>query len=270
LVSNLSAATNAMIPVVVNREKPVVLMASLTSLSALTTASQYVFRYFLSSEDEVKRMTAYLRQNQIAEIGLAYLNDDFGKDAVALFKASFSGKILHEETYAPDDKDFKALSAKVRDLEHLYLLGFGPTYGLLIKQLRENGYKGRIYAFSSLGAANVLAVAGEAATGAVFTGASFNPTDPVTEAEKMFIQSYKGKFEKLPDHYAAYGYDIGVMLLKVASGKSKSPEQLKNDLLSLGQFEGVFGKTSVDKTGDFHFDVKLYEVLTGGQTRRIP
>lgn len=264
IVSNLSAVTNAIIPIIVNMEKPIVMMASLTSMSDVTAGSPYIFRYFLSSQDEVRRMTSYFKQKAIDKIGVLYLNDDFGKDAFHLLKKLFTGQILHEDTYTPLDKDFKSITAKVKDLDHLYIIGYGPTYGLLVKQLREFGYKGKIYAYSSLSSPVVLNIAGDTAKGVIFTGTTFNPKSPSTNKENNFVKLYERKYNKLPDHYAAYGYDIGIILAKISKTEAASSEQIKNEILSLRDFSGVFGKTTIDDSGDFHFDVKLYQVLQDG------
>ena len=81
-------------------EKPVVMMASLTSMSDVTAGSPYIFRYFLSSQDEVRRMTSYFKQKAIDKIGVLYINDDFGKDAFHLLKKLFKGHITTLLTYS--------------------------------------------------------------------------------------------------------------------------------------------------------------------------
>ena len=265
IVTNLSSVTNAVMPILLNSQKPVVLMASLTSQSDLTSQSPYVFRYFLSSQDEVKAMTSYFKKAAIDNIGVLYLNDDFGEDAVNVLKKLFDGEIVYEDTFTSSQKDFKSIIAKVKSLEHLYIIGYGPNYGLLVKQLREFGYKGRIYAFSSLNSPIVLNTAGDAARGVVFTGTTFDPGSPSNDVADSFVQSYKNRYNKLPDHYAAYGYDIGAILANLAKTTAAKPEQLKAELLSLGHFTGVFGETTIDGSGDFHFEVRLYQVSDDGK-----
>ena len=268
IVTNLSSVTNAIIPILLNSQKPVVLMASLTSQSDLTSRSPYVFRYFLSSQDEVKAMTSYFKKAAIDNIGVLYLNDDFGEDAVNVLKKLFDGEIVYEDTFTLSQKDFKSIIAKVKSLEYLYIIGYGPNYGLLVKQLREFGYKGKIYAFSSLNSPIVLNTAGDAARGVIFTGTTFDPGSPSNDVADSFVRSYKNRYNKLPDHYAAYGYDIGAILAKLATTTPAEPEQLKAELLSLGHFTGVFGETTIDDSGDFHFEVMLYQISDDGKIGR--
>ena len=135
--------------------------------------------------------------------------------------------------------------------------------------MREFGYHGKLYAFSGVISPVVLNAAGDAANGILFTGTTFNPRNPRIKAEETFVQRYKQKFNKLPDHYAGYGYDTGILLTQILKENVLTPEQIKDKLLSISEFSGVFGKSTIDKSGDFHFDVKVYEVLPNGEAELV-
>jgi len=265
IITTLSSVTNAVMPILTRTHRPILLLASITSKSDITTYSSNFFRYFLSSADEVNAMVDYFKKNDIDNIGVLHLNDDFGEDAVNVLKKLFDGKIVYEDTFTASQKDFKNITAKIRTLKDLYIIGYGPTYGLLTKQIRESGYKGRIYAFSSFNSPIVLDTAGEAAKGVIFSGTTFNPETPSNDLAKAFVRSYKNKYNGLPDHYAAYGYDIGTILAMLPETYSQRSEHLKTALLSMKHFNGVFGKTTIDSSGDFHFKVKLYKVSYDGK-----
>lgn len=73
-----------------------------------------------------------------------------------------------------------------------------------LNQLRQAGYTGQAVATSVQGAGNI-APAGDAAKGLVYpTDFSYAQTDPKAVA---FAKAYQAKFNKLPDNYAAEGYD---------------------------------------------------------------
>ena len=269
LITNLSSVTNAVIPIVTDHKPPLLLLASLTSLSGVTNNSQYVFRYFLPSIDEVNKMLSYFQDNNINQLGVIYINDTFGKDAVNLLMAEYGKAIVLKESFSPRQIDFKDIIAKFKDLSNIYIIGYGPTYGNLIEQLREYGYKGNLYGFSGIASPSVLNKAGQAAEGIIFTGTSFNPQNPITNIEKEFVKTYEEHFNKLPDHYAGYGYDIGMIITKVISSSNMSTKNIKDSLLALSLFDGVIGHSSIDQSGDFHFDVKLYVVDTARNIRPL-
>ncbi len=86
-----------------------------------------------------------------------------------------------------------------------------------LNQLRQAGYTGQAVATSVQGAGNI-APAGDAAKGLVYpTDFSYAQTDPKAVA---FAKAYQAKFNKLPDNYAAEGYDS---IWWIARGGSRPP-----------------------------------------------
>ena len=116
-----------------------------------------------------------------------------------------------------------------------------PQAVTFLTQLRQAGYTGQVIGASMHGGGNI-AEAGEHGVGVIY------PTDfsPAQEDEraKQFVAAYQQKFGKLPDVYAADGYDAVWWIARAikASG-SATREGIKDGLKKVAAegFEGVRG-----------------------------
>jgi branched-chain amino acid transport system substrate-binding protein len=275
IVATLSSVTNSILPFIKNDN--ILLMTSVVSKSDLPRASDAVFRYFLSSIDETNAMVSYFKKKNINSIGLLYIDDEFGQDALNVFKNSFDGNINVIESFSAQQKDFrpiinKIIASKVKDT---YIIGYGSLYSILIKQFKEAGYQGQLYAFSGFGTPVVLSSVGKAGEGVIFTGPIFQPVAGILTAEgSSFIKTYKEKYNEIPDHYAAYGYDMAKLILTVIHGLKEdnlalNVKNLIDKMKSIKEFDGVFGKTTQDIYGDFHFSVNIYKLTEDGKIIKV-
>ncbi|MHA1843822.1 MAG: penicillin-binding protein activator, partial [Promethearchaeota archaeon] len=263
IVPTLTSVTNAILPL--NEQNPKVLIGSIISGSDMPDKSKWLFRYFLSTNDEVEAMLGYFRENGIKEMGVLYVNDDYGLDAKQTFINQFQGKILLEESYDKNSSDFKNLVPKIKNITNLYILGYGQSYGILVKQLRTFGYDGRIFCFSSFSTPVVLESAGEFAQGIVFTATKYSER-PRSEKIQEFYDSYLKTYSKDPDHYSLYGYDIAKLVIKtieeiIGQNIEMNNNNIRNTIIDFGIYDGLFGKTEIKENGDFKFqEIKLFKV----------
>ena len=270
VISVLSSVTDAILPFFKN-DSSRLLIATITSKSGLPGFSSSVYRYFLSSEDEVKSVVNYLEKNEIKKIGVFYVNDDFGEDAYKIFKRKYDGEILISEEFSTNEKDFRASISKFLNLDitNIYLIGYGQWYVSVVKQLKELNFQGRIFAFSGFGSPVVLNSLKEVAQNVLFSGPLFQPSGGMlTEYAAGFVDAYEKRYGKKPDHYSAYGFDIGILISNLVRDFYKENkslgtfdiEKFREFVSSRKAFIGVFGETRQDKLGDFHFKVKIFKI----------
>jgi branched-chain amino acid transport system substrate-binding protein len=267
VIPAITSVTNAILPLV--KESPRVLIGTVLSGSDMPDKSDWLFRYFLSTPDEVNNVVQYLKKNPVKDIGVFYVNDDFGLDAKNVFRANFSGNVLFEEAYDKNASDFKNLVPKSLKASALYVLGYGASYGTFVKQLRVYGYQGVIFCFSSFATPVALKEAGDYGEGVVFTGTVYSsPTgNPLLEE---FKTKYQGKFGKAPDHYSVYGYDITNIVLRAItevhqSGGIADPASVKETILGWGRYSGLLGETVIKPNKDFVFqNIKLFRLGKNG------
>ena len=136
------------------------------------------------------------------------------------------------------------------------MVGIGKSLGLVVKQLRENGYKGEILGDATLNLPDVKTTAGAALNGAYFVDFGFNNQSafPKTVA---FTNNFQKKFKDAPQTLSAISYDA-MQLLFDAVEKEKSFDQAKliQHLNNQSNFEGVFGAVNI-KNFDIIYPMSL-------------
>jgi len=130
-------------------------------------AYRYIFRHSQNAEWEAQQiMKDIMKSKHIKNIYVFYLNDEYGKSFVEALKSSFGTRLsLFLNPYETESINFRNLIQKSRVLSSpesesvVITVGVGKPMGLLIKTLREQGYRGKIYAamgYIATGARNVL------------------------------------------------------------------------------------------------------------------
>ncbi len=267
LIGTVAAVAQSIVPVLKEKNDRI-LITSIVSSSNFTSQSDHLYRYFMSTPDEVDALLTYFNENSIKDVSVLYVNNEFGVDAYNYFKSNFKGSIPVNEAYDAAEKDFKNYVPKFRSSRHLYVIGLGASYGLCVSKIREYGYKGAVYAFSGFGAPLSTKEAGSAKENVIYTGSSF-ASDSLSVAVNEFKTAYKSTYSVDADHYAGYGFDLGNMLINmITEMKAKkmdlTVENFKITLDAMKSYVGVCGSSNQDSNGDFKFkNVRLYQFKNG-------
>ncbi len=272
IVPTLTSIANAVIPLV--SENPRVLLGTVISGSDMPDKSEWLFRYFLSTPDEVAAMVRYMDFAGIGNVGVYYVNDDYGLDAAKQFRSSFGGKIAFEESFDKSTTDFKNLVPKATGAQAVYVLAYGTSYGTFVRQLREFGYKGKILCFSSFGTPVAIKQAGTYADGVIFTGTALNAAG-ASAAIDSFAARYEREYGRAPDHYSLYGHDIASIIMRAdselsASRQEVTPVSVRQTILGWKEYTGLFGRTTIARNKDFKFqDVRLFTTDKNGAVAQL-
>jgi branched-chain amino acid transport system substrate-binding protein len=195
-------------------------------------------------------------------IGGDYLADRWGDSNIAIVHdTSTYGKGLAEEVrkrlnqrgvsevlftaYAPGAMDFSDLldQLSAASVEVLYVGGYSPEAGLIIRQARDRKYSVQLVAGDSLSTGEFWLVAGPAGEGALFTSFS-DPTHEPGAAEIM------GRLQGQPNARALYNY-AAVQLWAQAVEKAGTVEpKAVAAALDANQFDTVLGTIGFDDKGD--------------------
>ena len=182
----------------------------------------------------------------------------YGKGIADLFHAraeELKLAILGHEGIDAQAQEFKPLMTKIKS-QGPQLIYFGGTTqtkaGQLVKDMLAVGLDAKFMCpdgcfedafIESAGAANL-----EGRALITFGGL---PAEKLTGKGKTFVEKYQKQFGKLPEAYAAYGYECGkVALAAIAKAGKKDREAVRAAGVSLKNFDGVLGKWSFDKNGD--------------------
>ena len=197
----------------------------------------------------------------------AMLNDKqaFGQGVTEVAKATVEkagGSVTSYGGVEPKDVDYSAVLTKIIKTENadaiLYCTNFNTSAGLMVKQIRQLGYKKPVIGCDGWFDPGMVKAAGAAANHVSDAEAVYFTfqAPPYVGAEapdpvKQFAAKYKAKYGSDPNGYEVYGYDIGNI---VASAIQKSGGTDKQKILDVLHKQGIPGvlipEYKFDENGD--------------------
>jgi branched-chain amino acid transport system substrate-binding protein len=264
-VANSSVAL-AIIPLV-NSDR-LLFVSGGASSPKLSGASKYFFRTWPSDLAEAIAMAQYaINRLSQSRIAILYINNEYGVGLRDPFKKEVEargGSIVAEETFAQEATDFRTqlLAVERAHPQAIYLVGNPREMARCLKQASELGVKAHFLSTSAFVDNEVLRIAGSAATGVLFTDASFDPNSPYPETQR-FISDFKAKYHKDPGMLAVTGYD-SLQVLVYALDQGGDAEKEVAAIRSLHAFPGAAGPINFDANGDVSRPVRI-STVAGGQ-----
>jgi len=176
---------------------------------------------------------------------------DYAKGLAQYFKKTFEekgGKILTEEGFVKDDRDFKAVLTKIKGLnpDFIYVPGYYQEVAPLIKQARDLGITCTIGGCDGWVSDDLVKVAGAANLNNTYLTTDFTAEDKDAKVVK-FVDDFKAKYNKVPNSFNALGYDSVQMLAQaIKDAGEANPEKIKDALSKIKDFVGVTGKMTID------------------------
>ncbi len=185
---------------------------------------------------------------------------DYGKGLATVVSDTLGSAVIGNDRVATGQTDFSATVTKVTGsgADAVFYGGYYAEAGLLVKQLRQAGYKGLF--MSGDGAedpAFVKAAGAQAAEGAILTA-------PAGPAPADFNTKYKAVNNADAGLYSTQAYDAAnIFLAGIGAGKS-SPADM-NDFIGSYTGDGVSGPIAFDDKGDIKTSVIYAYAVKGGK-----
>src|SRR3984893_10169603 len=218
----------------------------------VTEIGDYIFRVCFIDEFQGRVMARFALENLKAKKA-ALLTDtkqDYSVGLTGFFKETFvngAGSVVRGQSYSSGDTDFRAqlTSIKAAGPDVVFLPGYYPEVGIILKQARQLGIIVPFIGCEAWDSPTLLQVAGKAADGCYFSN-QFSADDP-SAAVQEFTRVYREKFGNLPDNVAALGYDAAnVVLDAVKRAGSISPSAVRDAIAQTKDFAGVSGQITID------------------------
>ena len=190
-------------------------------------------------------------------------SSDYAKGLAEYFKKTFEadgGTILTEEGFVKDDRDFKATLTKIKtkNPDFIYVPGYYQEVAPLLKQARELGITIPIGGGDGWDSPDMLKVAGPAALNNSFFTNHYSSQDKDPKIVS-FVDTFKAKYNKEPDAFAALGYDsVQILAQAIKDAGEADPVKIKDALANIKDFEGITGKMTIDEQ---HNPVKAGVIL---------
>ncbi len=243
---------------------------SVTGASGVPVTAQgnpYVFRVRASDNLVSKALIAYAKDTlKTDKIAIHYINDDFGKagmERVVKGMTELNLKPVAVESHNAGDKDFTAQLAKIGQAgaQVMVMWSHDTESALVVRQARQLYPQLKIIGTTSLSEPSFLKLAGDAADGVVSAN-DFVPSVP-NERVQAFVKKYQGKYNMLPEIWAAAYYDATQLSARaiIAAG-STDPDKIRQGFLGL-RYTGVLADFRFEQNGDGNHQIHIVENAKG-------
>lgn len=236
---------------------------------AITDGSTpYVYRISLTDTTQAEHLAEYaygvMGKRKVA---ILYTSNDFGvgisTDFSRVFKEKGGEVVASEAFHEGQSIDFNPQLTKIKNSnpDLLFIVGYYVETALIAQQAQTVGLDIQMLGTDGISSEELIKLGGSAVEGIAFTG-FFHPEVKFTGTEE-FVKSFKEKYNKEPDTYAALAYDSAKVILKSIAEKGATREGIKSYLDELQEFPGVAGPISFDEKNDVKRGIIILEVRDG-------
>lgn len=239
----------------------------------LTTYGDNYFRVCFTDPLQGKTMATFAVDNLEAKTAAVLYNvsNDYSDGLSRAFQEQAEAKgltILAVESYAEQDKDFKAQLTTIAGLKPdvLFIPEYYGKVSLIANQAKEVGCEAVLLGADGWdGVMQALdASAADVVEGAYFCNHySAEDQNPIVQ---NFIKNYEETYKETPNAFAALGYDAAYILADAIERAGSTDRQAIIDALAATEYEGVTGKITFDEVGDPIKSLTIIKIVDGKYT----
>ncbi|MEN3287155.1 MAG: branched-chain amino acid transport system substrate-binding protein, partial [Bradyrhizobium sp.] len=215
---------------------------------------------------------AYIAKNYKGK-NIAILNDKttYGKGIADETKKALNAAGVTEklyESYNKGDKDFNAIVSRLKrdSIDLVYVGGYHPEAGLILRQMRDQGLKTILMAGDSLADKEYASITGPAGQGTLFT---FGPDPRKKPSAAAIVEKFKAKNVD-PEGYTLYTYAAMQVWSQAVKKAGTTDAKKVMDTIKAGSWDTVIGKLEYDAKGDIkQLDYVVYKWDASGNYAEI-
>lgn len=262
-----TAEALAMVEVADQRDR--VLLSPSASSPQLTGLSTNFFRVFPSDFEEGTKMGYFAIQTLgVDEVVIAAAESQYAKGIQQVFAQEIErngGTVTEVIEYPPNTDDLGGVIERIMTLspEAVYLADYAPNLERLVSGLEDRGYQGTILSTSSIATPEFVESVGAAANGVLFTQSNYDIQSD-EERIQQFVARFREQYDKVPDLYAAHGYDaMRIYGRALIEGGGRRPSNFWQGMRGITSFPGVTGPIQFDEQGDVQKFPRVYVIRNG-------
>ncbi len=278
----------------------VAMLVPFAHAQGIPETSPYVFRNSLTNQAQGAYLARYAVESLgLKRFAILYPDDSYGNDLKTVLAhnvEALGGQVLQSVAYDPKANDFSepiralggiadeelkqlnpnhdeegpaltsplpvAQTAPPIEYDALFIPGYFNKVGLLAPQLAFYNVTGvTLLGANGWNSPELVTIGEHYVEGAVFVDGFF--ADSPHQAVKTFVENFRLTFGTEPDILAAQAYDAAGLVLKVLREGASSREQLREGLLTIQNYPGASGTTTITPTGEASKDLFLLMVRRG-------
>jgi ABC-type branched-subunit amino acid transport system substrate-binding protein len=202
-------------------------------------------------DTEARCLIPYLRSQEVNTMAIVSHSAVWGETiGTALEKLAprYGIQVTTRVRVPMDQLDFRSVIVRLlsKRPQVVFVHSGEASEGAFIKQLREAGYTGRVYAASTFEGPEVVKTGGAALDGVWYTYPSSSAVSDTLYVD--FVKEYKARYGLDPNNDAAIAYDLALLLdLAISRCGASDRNCLLKYFAELGRFQGVGGTLVIDK-----------------------
>lgn len=238
----------------VYEEEGIVMISAASTNPALTEEGGWNVHRVCGRDDAQGKVAGAFLAQKYAGKKVAILHDKspYGKGLADETKKSMNAAGLTEVMYEAinaGEKDYGSIVTKLKDaqVDAVYLGGYHPEGGLILRQMREQGVPAQMVMGDSVNTLEFWAITGDAGENMIFT---FAPDPQKFESAKAVVDRMKAA-GKNPEGYTLYAYGALQTWAQAAAATGGTDSKKIAEWLRAGnEVDTVIGKLKLDGKGD--------------------
>jgi branched-chain amino acid transport system substrate-binding protein len=249
-----------------------------TAQRITTQGNKWVFRSAVPDTKLVGDLVEFLHEKfpNLKKFAFLYVNDDFGRGGFDAFKLAgqrYGFEVVADERYTRGDLDFTAQLGRIKASPAQAVVEWSRyTEGALIgKQYGQTGLTLPRFGSDGFASPKYIELGGPGVNGVYYTTHFSVATSEDIPAARAFIEKYRKMFGKVPDAYAAEGYDAAVLAIGAIEKGGETRAGIR-DALAKESIDSVRGPFKFDEKGDPLLVTHVVKIDGGKETnaRNIP
>ncbi|MFG1687724.1 branched-chain amino acid ABC transporter substrate-binding protein [Nonomuraea sp. NPDC049269] len=220
-----SGATLPTLPIFGKANIPMIIPAA-NSQELVDQKLNHVFMINGTGSQQAEAAQKWIAKQGGRRVALMHDNTSYSKDIALRTQSSLGAAAVTLEAVTPKESDYSANITNVlaKKPDFVYWTGYFQEGGLIVRQLRQAGYKGSIMVGDGSVSPKLAEIAGGEAAEGVY--ATMTQTPDTLEGAEGWIEAYKKKFNAEPGPYSNQAYDA-VRLAAEAVGKAGGTDGAK-------------------------------------------
>jgi branched-chain amino acid transport system substrate-binding protein len=243
-----------------------------TAQRITTQGNKWVFRSAVPDTKLVGDLVEFLHEKfpNLKKFAFLYVNDDFGRGGFDAFKLAgqrYGFEVVADERYTRGDLDFTAQLGRIKASPAQAVVEWSRyTEGALIgKQYGQTGLTLPRFGSDGFASPKYIELGGPGVNGVYYTTHFSVATSEDIPAARAFIEKYRKMFGKVPDAYAAEGYDAAVLAIGAIEKGGETRAGIR-DALAKESIDSVRGPFKFDEKGDPLLVTHIVKVVDGKET----
>ena len=194
------------------------------------------------------------------------ITSDYSKGLVEAFRKNYEGEIVGEEAYSQKDTDFNAQLTKIKSLnpDVIFVPGYYAEVGLIAKQAKQLGIEAPLVGADGWDSPELIKIAGDAINGCYFS--NHYTSQDTSPSVQDFVKKYQAEYNKVPDAFAALGYEAAQVLLNaIKEAGSTDGTSIKAKLAATKDFPTVRGEITLNEQRNAVKSAVMLEIKDGKQ-----